>query len=415
MERIYRTIVVGAGVMGTAAAWRAARRNAGARRGSAARTLLLERFAIGHDRGSSHGDSRITRLTYHAPTYVRLAREAFALYEELERETGEVLFFRTGDLFFGDAAGPIAAYEAVLEAEGVPFERFSAPELARRFPQFRLDPGERALFQPAGGILAADRVVAAQARAARAHGAEIREGERLLRVDRGRDPIEIETTGGRYRAERLVLAGGAWMGKLLPELGLPIRVLKQEVFYFSPPPGRADDYRMDRFPVWVRLGGAGGRAASAERSEGGPRDDIHFYGFPLFGRFGLKLARFLASGPGEEPDAIDRSISAASVEAHRAFLARHIPGPAHEPLLRAETCLFEMTPDEDFVIDCYPGDSRIVIAGGFSGHGFKFGPAIGEALASLALDGRSSVRAIEDDRARFTVARFDAKFKGERT
>src|SRR5207237_1157808 len=158
------------------------------------KVLLLEQFELGHARGSSHGDSRITRLTYHAGTYVRLAREAFAAWAELERDAEELLFFRTGDVFMGPADGAIAGYERVGEA------------------------------------------------------------------------LELETGRGRYAAERLVLAGGPWMGRILQQGGragteagptdeegrpLPLRVLRQEVCYFAP--RETERFRMDRFPVWVKL------------------------------------------------------------------------------------------------------------------------------------------------------------------
>lgn len=378
-----KAIVIGAGAMGSSAAYRLARRGAA--------PLLLERFAVGHDRGSSHGDSRIIRLTYHAATYVRLAREAYPLWEELERDADETLFFRTGDLFFGAAAGALAQYEAVLAAEGVPFERGAAARA--RVPLLRLRAGESAIFQPEGGILAASRCLDAQVRAARRLGADVHENEPLLAIDRTRDPIVVETDRARYTCERLVLAGGPWTAKLAPELALPLRVLRQEVCYFAP--RDPAPFRMDRFPVWVKLGA------------GATPDDIHYYGFPIFGRFGVKLARFHGAGPGVDPDRVEHALTEEEAAATRAFLARYFPAAAEGAAwIGGTTCLFTMTPDEDFVIDLHPDDARIAVAAGFSGHGFKFASAIGEALAGLALDGRPGVRAIEDDRARFSARRF---------
>lgn len=389
MDR-FDAIVLGGGIMGSCAAYQLAKRGR--------RVLLLERFELGHDRGSSHGDSRITRLTYHAATYVRLAREAFAAWEELERDADEVLFFRTGDLFLGPGAGALPGYERVLEAEEVPFERLDAAALARRFPQFRLGAGERAIFQESGGILAAGRCVLAALRAARRFGASVREREPVLGIDRGGEAILVATSRGEFRCDRLVLAGGPWMaggGGGLHGLELPLKVLRQEVCTFAP--REPDAFRMDRFPVWVKLGAAGGL---------GTADDIGHYGFPLFGRMGVKLARFAGSGAAVDPDEVDRKVGEDGVAALRAFLARHIPGAADGALLDAHTCLFTMTPDEDFVIDLHPADPRIVLACGFSGHGFKFGAAVGKALADLAFTGTTTVRAIAEDRARFSATRF---------
>jgi sarcosine oxidase len=388
----FETIVVGGGIMGACAAYHLARRAGGRARA----TLLLERFDIeANDRGSSKGDTRITRLTYHAATYVRLAREAFALWEELEREADEVLFRRTGDLFFGPEGGALAGYEAVLAAERVPFERLAAPALAARFPQFRLGPGERAIFQEAGGVLAARRCLLAALAAARRRGAEARGGAAVRAIDRAGARIRLETERGEFSCERLVLAGGPWMAKLAPELALPLTVTRQEVCYVAP--READIFRADRFPVWVKVGARGGL---------GTADEISWYGLPIAARFAIKLARFAGTGAGVDPDAYDGEVGAAGVAEVRDFLARTIPAAADGALLEAHTCLFTMTPDEDFVIDLHPADPRIALAAGFSGHGFKFGVAVGKALAELVAEGRTSVRAIAEDRRRFSALRF---------
>jgi glycine/D-amino acid oxidase-like deaminating enzyme len=183
------------------------------------------------------------------------------------------------------------------------------------------------------------------------------------------------------------------MARLLAELALPLRVTRQEVFFFAPG-ARPDAFRPDRFPVWVHLGA------------GTTADDIQFYGFPIFGRFALKLARFAAGGPGIDPDRVERAVSTEAAEECRAFLDRRFPGATDGRLVDGHTCLFTMTPDEDFVIDLHPDDPRVALAAGFSGHGFKFASAVGRALAGLALEGRAGVAAIDEDRGRFAATRF---------
>lgn len=386
-ERVerYNAIVVGGGAMGGAAAYRLARARAG-------RVLLLERHAIGHDRGSSHGESRIIRLTYGHPAYVRLAREAYACWEELERDSGETFLTRTGDLFFGPADGPIAAYFESLEAAGVPFERLAPGDAERRFPAFRLPAGFAALHQAEGGILPATRCVRTQARMAAELGAEVREDEPVRSMDRRSDAIRVETDRGVYEAERLVVAGGAWTGRLLPELDLPLRVTRQEVAYFRPKGGAAA-FRPDRMPVFVYLGPT-------------EVEDDKYYGVPIFGRFGVKVARHRTTGPPVDPDSVDRRAGPEASAEVRAFIGRHLPTLADADAIDPHVCLYTVTPDEDFVIDLHPADPRIAVASPCSGHGFKFASVVGKILAELVLSGRTSSEAFEANRTKFAATRF---------
>jgi sarcosine oxidase len=351
----YDVAVIGAGAMGAATAWQLARR--AEREGRAPRVLVLERFAPGHDRGSSHGPSRIIRLTYEHADYVRLAVEAYAAWEELERDAGEALFFRTADLFFGPRDGPIEGYPRAMAAAGVELEAVDAGALARRFPQFRLGPRDAAFSHARSGILASDRCVAAMLRCA---------------------------------ARRGVVAAGPWVARVLPDLALPVRVVRQEVVYLLP--ADADAFRIDRFPVWVSVGG-------------GAQDDV-FYGLPIFGDvFGAKVARHRRGGAGDDPDATQGEVGPAAIEDVRAFCAERIPACAAAPLARAHGCAYTVTPDEDFILDAHPGDARVVVASPCSGHGFKFASAIGRIAAELAVDGRSTSQAFAAARARFGLRR----------
>jgi sarcosine oxidase len=385
---VFDLAVVGAGVTGAATAWRASRRTEEA--GHPTSVLLLERRAPAHPGGSSHGSSRIVRLTYDHADYVRLARESFGHWEELEREANECLLFRTGDVFFGPREGKIAAYPEALAAAGVAFEALGAAALGRRFPQLRVGEGDLAITQSESGLIAAERAVHAMARCAARRGARVETGVSVLGIDRAKDPIAIETSAGTRRARRVVLAGGAWMSKLLPELDLPLTVIRQEVFYFAPRP--IDPFRLDRFPVWVYVGAEG------------PND--FFYGLPVFGPFGAKVARHVRLGAPADPDAPAPPPSAAGEADVRAFLDRRIPDAARAPLADAHGCLYTVTPDEDFIIDLHPGDPRVAIASACSGHGFKFGAVLGGALADLALEGRVRSAAFEAARRRFSVGRF---------
>jgi sarcosine oxidase len=383
-------IVIGAGAMGSATAYRLAR--------AGRRVLILERHAAGHDLGSSHGPGRIIRYTYEHEAYVRLMRDAYAAWDEVEREANEVLFHRTGDLFFGPAEGPLATYAESLTRVGVPFDRLTAAEAQSRFPAFRLPSGFMALHQRESGVLHASLCVATHLRLALARGAVLREGETVRAIGAG-DPsaplVRVETDRAAYEAERVVVAGGAWMAKLLPDLRLPLRVTRQRVAYFRPR-GDAAPYRPDRFPVFVHVG-AGATAA-----------DILYYGLPIFGRFGVKVARHRTHAPAEDPDTSERAVLPGELADVRAFLADHIPGLADAAIVEPHVCLYTMTPDEHFAVDLHPADPRVVVVSACSGHGFKFSSVIGRIAAELALAGRSSVEAFEASRGFFGIARFAA-------
>ncbi len=386
----FDAIVVGAGAAGAAAAYRLAK--------AGRRVALLEQFEVGHDRGSSHGASRIIRYTYEHPAYVQLAREAYAAWEELERETGTVLFHRTGDLFFGPAGGPIEVYFETLRAEGIAHERLAPADVERRFPAVRLPPDHVALHQPDGGLLEADECVLRHALRAEDLGAEVREDEpvRAIRTS-GADPlVRVETDAGAYLTERLILTAGPWTARLTPDLRLPLRVTRQAVAYYGPK-GDASPFRADRLPVWVYVGWEGGRPGE---------DAIAYYGLPMFGRFGVKAARHGTRNPAVDPDALDRTVRPGELDDVRAFLGRYFPGLADAEAVDPHVCLYTVTPDEHFVIDVHPTDARIVLATACSGHGFKFASAIGRILADLALTGRSTSPAFEAHRAMFSIGRF---------
>ncbi len=385
----YDVVVIGAGAMGAAAAYGVARRGGES-------VALLERFAVGHDRGSSHGASRIIRLTYDHPVYVRLAREAYAAWEAHERESGTALFHRTGDLFFGPAGGRLGACAASLEAAGVRFERLGPDEAARRFPAFRLPPGHAGLHQPDAGILPAALCVRTLLERARARGAEVLENAAVRAIRRdGPGPIRLETDRGAIQARRLVVAAGAWTARLLPELALPISVQRQRVAYYVPT-GPAADFRPDRCPVFVAFG------------PGAAESDDMFYGVPIFERFGVKVARHRTHGPGVDPDAVARTVAPGELDEVRAFLRAHLPALAAGDAIEPHVCLYSVLPGEHFALGLHPDDPRIAVASPCSGHGFKFAAAIGEILADLALDGAARSPAYAEGKELFSPARFRA-------
>jgi sarcosine oxidase len=340
-------VVVGAGVVGLATAWRLA---------AAGRSVLvLERFAPGHAAGSSHGATRIFRFAYDDPADVGMAQLALPLWRELEAAVAAELLRITGGVDVGEPRFLDACAEA-LGSRGAAFERLDATERAARLGW--LEAGdEPALFSPDTGVLAAARSVEALAQAARASGAELRSTSPVVRLEQDDDGVTLHTSGGSVRGRRCVVAAGPWTRELLEPLGirLPLHVTREQVFYFKAPG--------EVIPFIHR----------------GP---IARYGVPAFGgAAGVKVAEH---GTGEHTSADGRSSELDPEGEARlvAYVSQALPSFEPEPVA-FETCLYTMTPDEGFIIEAR---APLVIASTCSGHGFKFAPIVGEALAALATD-----------------------------
>jgi sarcosine oxidase len=357
-------IVVGLGGIGSAAAYWLARRGVD--------VLGLERFELGHDRGASHDHSRIIRLSYHTTSYVRLAREAYDAWTRVEEDAGARLIVRTGglDLGPGDGAIPLQDYEESMDACGVPFERMDAGEVMRRWPQWRLDDGVRALFQPDAGLVSPSRSTALHQDLATAHGATLRDRTPVLEIrDRGTE-VTIVTEGGTYGCRAVAIAVDAWTNDLLAHLGLrlPLTITQEQVTYLAA--RSPDSFAPDRFPVWIWM------------------DVPCFYGLPAYGEPGPKVAQDVG---GREVTPATRTFEP-DVEVLgrvRRFVERHLPD-ALGPAIATRTCLYTLTPDRDFVIDALPGHPSIFLALG-AAHGFKFASLIGRILADLTVDGHTDV------------------------
>lgn len=376
----FGAIVVGGGVNGLAAAWQLARLGC-------PHVALVERFKLGHARGSSHGFSRITRTSYGDPLYVRLAQFAHAEeWPRLERAHGARLRTPTDGAFFGPAGGPFDSYAAAVADVGADVERLTPDEARRRFPLFRFPDAAGVLHDRTAAVVHAAETMQALTRQASVEGVHLLEETRVLGFEPAGDGVAVETDRGRLLGERLVLAAGAWAGSLLPALAPRLTVKRQSVGFYRVDAPSAD-LAPGRFPVWIHLGT---RA-----------DDMH-YGLPEFGREGLKAARHEVAGAADEPDD-DPPPREETLAEVRAFVERQWNVRVHERV-HAETCLYTNTANEDFVIDVVSDSPRIVAASICSGHGFKFGPLSGRLLAELALEGRTTVPAFESARARFAVA-----------
>jgi len=356
-DNSYDVIIVGVGGMGSAAAFELARRGR--------RVLGLEQFALGHDQGSSHGHTRIIRKAYYEhPDYVPLVLRAYERWGDLERRQGRTLSTECPCLSIGRPDGElIAGVRQSAERHGLSVEHLDAGAMRRRYPAFQFSDEYVGVVEPSAGFLYVEDCVRAYVAEARRLGATIRYSEPVVSWKAEGGGVVVETLAGRYSADRLIVTVGPWARQVLADLGAPLTVMRQVVFWF----GTRDDiaFQRDRFPIYI-----------ADTPEGA------FYGLPALGANGLKTARHYGAPELRDPSEIERTVSADDEETVRRFLRDHLPD-ADGPVRKASVCTYTLTPDRHFLIDVHPEYPQVAFAAGFSGHGFKFASAVGEILADL--------------------------------
>ena len=371
-------VVLGGGVNGLAAAWQLARTGV---RGVA----LVERFRIGHDRGSSHGKSRIARSAYPEAGYVRLVRRAFdEEWPRLERDAGRALLHRTPAYFFGPPQGSLAAYARAVREAGADVVAVPPADARRLAPQFRFEGCDDVLVDRTAALVAAEETVAVLAALVRAAGVDVREETCVSAIEPQPARVDVVTDRGTIAAERVIVTAGPWTARLVPRLAPRLAVARQTIGYFEIE-GGAEAARLGAFPIWCPMG-----ATATD----------FLYGLPAFGREGIKAAQHVTSERDEDPDTVSREPDARSLAELREFLDRELAVRVTRQT-GAETCLYTNTPTEDFVIGPLPGEPRIVVGSACSGHAFKFAPLTGRALAELATGGRTSIPEFEAMRATF--------------
>ncbi|MCA9704956.1 MAG: N-methyl-L-tryptophan oxidase [Myxococcales bacterium] len=367
MSASLRVVVIGGGTMGLASAWALARRGAA--------VTVLERFGIVHDRGSHGGHTRVIRQAYHeGSSYVPLIQQADRDWLDLGRRAGHELLVRTGLLLFGPEDAPeLRAAIDTARACGLAHTLHDGVDARRRWP-FAMPDDWQACFDPSGGYLRVTGCMEALAREAREAGAVLRHPVEVTAIEHA-SPLVVRLAGGEaILADRVVVAAGAWLPQLCPSL-LPGRLVRQRriLAWFTP----AAEHRatLAALPVWGAFLPSG-----------------FYYGFPHGheGIEGLKLAVHTATGQpwldtATDPDAFDRDAHPADLDPLRRVLAEHLPR-GQGSLAATRACLYTKTPSWDFVVDRLPEDPRVIVAGAFSGHGFKFAPAIGRHVAALMLD-----------------------------
>lgn len=360
---MYDVIVIGMGSAGSAATYHLAARGL--------RVLGLERFTVPHEMGSSHGLTRIIRLAYYEhPAYVPLLRRAFVLWRELEQASGTRLLHVTGAVDAGPPGSRVfEGSRRSCETHDLPHEVLTSAELARRFPAYRLPADHMAVFQPDGGFLVPEACITTHVALAQSRGADVRPETSVKAWEPTATGVRVRAGNDTFQAAHLVLAAGAWMPALVPDLGPFLTVERQVLAWFETHP--AEWFAPERFPVFVMNA-----------------DEGHFYGLPVFGAPGLKVGKYHHRAEAVEPDTVDRTVHPDDVEILHAFARRYFPDGAGA-LLRGRVCLFTNTSDEHFVIDRLPDVPQVVLVSACSGHGFKFGSVLGEIVADLVQRGEA--------------------------
>jgi sarcosine oxidase len=379
MHQSFDILVIGLGAHGSSALYHLAQ--------TGKRVAGIDRFTPPHLHGSSHGQSRIIREAYHEnPVYVPFVQTAYGLWDELQREAGRTLLVGTGGLLLGRPETMVVS-GARLSAEtyGLEHEWLEAADIRRRFPAFRPTDDTVGVYERRAGILFPEECIKAHLAGAAARGAEIRCEETVESIMPSGDGVEVKTSKGRYLAGKVIVSAGAWVGELLPELRLPLYIERQVV-------------------CWFKDAGAGLRGAgdAGSRGAGGARGGIGvlqpdrmpvyiweyaagelFYGFPDLGQ-GIKIG-FHHGGRHIRPDELRQDAEAAEIEAIREIAGTYL---AIDPVFEAASvCMYTNTPDEDFIIDEYPGCPQILVLSPCSGHGFKFSSVVGKIASDWATGG----------------------------
>ena len=363
MAQEFDCIVIGVGAMGSSTLYNLAKRGR--------RVLGLEQFDIPHAEGSSHGVNRIIRLAYYEhPSYVPLLRRAYELWSEIETIAGEQLIYKTGSIDTAPAGHEV--FEGSLEScllHDIPHRVLNHAQINEQFPGYQLPVGHMGILQQDGGFVLSERSIVAYANAAMSEGAEIHAREVVSGWEPDRRGVRVFTDRGEYTAERLVITAGAWTSGLMPILeGLAVPE-RQVLAWLQPIDGSL--YTPEVFPVF-----------NAYFDEG------RYYGFPVFGIPGFKVGRYHHLEEIIDLDSTIKTVNGEDEALLRSAVKKYFP-KANGTTMTLKTCMFTNTPDEHFIVDSLPGNTQVVVAAGFSGHGFKFASVIGEILSDLAIKGET--------------------------
>ncbi len=365
MGSLYDVVIIGGGSMGIATAYYLAK--------AEQKVLVVDQFTVPNIYGSHHGETRILRLGYgNGGTYVPLVKESLALWKELEEETGRTLYNQTGAISVGYPGSDFVKETIDSSIKyNLEYEKLDAKSLMERWPGITVPDDYVACYDPNSGFLYSEECILAYKEECEKLGVTILENQPVLDLQITDKEVTVLTADTTFVARKAVVTAGAWMPKLLPDLELEIKPLRKTFGWFET---SEENLYGSQFPCYVF----------------DTHDVGHYYGFPDFNGKGLKIGR-MDLGEVVDPDELNRDFDSTPKEEAdlRSFLSRYMP-QANGHLNAGKVCLFSMTPDEDFIIDFHPQHENVLIAGGFSGHGFKFASAIGKTLCELAVQGVSN-------------------------
>ncbi|XP_022096174.1 uncharacterized protein LOC110982213 [Acanthaster planci] len=389
----YEYIVVGCGGIGSGAVYWLAKR-------AGPSVLGLEQFQLGHDNGGSQDHSRIIRLSYSDPLYTKLAKGAYECWEEVEKDSGLQLVYKTGGVNFSRRGGLgekiVERYAESMQENGIEFEELNGLQLHERFPQFSASDNYRAVYQKDAGLVAAAVANAVHIQLARKHGATILDETKVERVEKTKEgSYKVFTNRGTFQCRRVVIAAGAWVNDVLSSVGvqLPLTVTQEQVVYFAT--SNLSEFTKSKFPIWIYHG-----------------TGSDLYGMPIHGNSGVKIG-LDAGGKTVTPTTRTFIPNQTSVKDCIDFSREHIPRSVG-PILHVKTCLYTMTPDRHFVIDtCHRTDHADVVLCCGAGHAYKFASVLGRVLSELAIDGRTKydIAAFNLGRAALTDPSFKPIFQ----
>lgn len=365
MSGNYEVIIVGAGSMGMAAGYYLAKQGV--------KTLLIDAFDPPHENGSHSGDTRLIRHACgEGYEYMPLALRAQELWNELQNETHERIFSKTGVVTFGPKES-LFVQTAVTGGEkyGLNIENLTAEEVNTKWPGVFLPSDQEASYEPDAGVLYSGNCIRTFRRLALENGAVLKINSPVLNIDIHDTSVKVDTIDETFTADKLIISGGAWNKKILDDMGLNIRIQpsRQTIAWFD-----SDDtlYKADGFPGFF-----------ADLPSG------VFYGFPSIDGAGLKVGRY-DNGDDIDPAYYNKAFGSYEKDEKdiRSFLSEYMP-KANNNINVGKTCMFTNTPDENFIIDTHPEHKHVALAAGFSGHGYKFSSAVGEVLAELVTKGET--------------------------
>jgi sarcosine oxidase len=379
VESSFDVIVVGLGAMGSATAYQLSKRNK--------KVLGLEAFTPAHDKGSSHGESRIIRQAYFEdPAYVPLVLRAYELWDQLQKESQEDILSITGGLAIGPPLGRLVTGCLKSAAEhSLGHDMFDSKEMRRCFPQFALADDEVAFYEKKAGYLKPEECIRQHLRGASKRGADLRFEEPVLSwtASQSGDGVSVTTAKQTYKARALVITVGPWFAEFVPGVSMPV-VVSRRVMFWLKPLSHPSAFNSGVFPIFLW------------EPEGGSL----FYGFPRISEAGHPKVAIHSGNEECTPSTIDRVIHPRDEMAIRSAIRARIPALNGE-VSHAATCMYTMTPDEHFIIDRHPNYPQVSLAAGFSGHGFKFSSVVGEILSDLA-----TIQETSSDIALFSGSRF---------